>query len=245
VVDRDKDIRLAAVMQQPPAEEHTPQPPKKLSTAFIAAYRLANATKRAEAWRQSQVLDIPTQVQHTDKPAPIFQSIARTCMTHGITNYERYIEAQFKYSVSRDKEHDNSIGSHIAVHYFNSQQALERFTTHDNTADQHLYQEWESSLLEFRCCVLDTAATYPEYNESQKTNFVLRNKMFGLSVLFRYCVAMYFGLQDVAREYYPAALFQILRDPEGYTRAWGKRIPEELITQAEAQILSPLKEYLQ
>lgn len=61
----------------------------------------------------------------------------------------------------------------------------------------------------------------------------LSDSKCALTLLFRYCIAVANGFDDIAKKYYPGALEQYVSDRNVYDYVWSDLLPQELQLQAD------------
>lgn len=97
---------------------------------------------------------------------------------------------------------------------------------------QLIRSAWDSQCHAFTLACQQVNAWFPEFTTREIERYVLLSEVFGLSPLFRYCLACYANLEE-AQRLQPAALQQYLNDRIAYDTAWEKFIPDNLKIAAE------------
>lgn len=230
------------MIQTPPPEEFESLPSAGKSPTEIYAIRLANAYKRACDMRSVLLQGHEKRIEtRTDREvAKVFWDLARWCIIEKIDNPEGFIAAQVAHNIPKELG-DTTMG--IAPNigsYQHDVKAFERWTAYRRRIVKELQQKFDSSSLEFECQVSTAKLSFPSYDNPRLWNYVLMNKMFELSPLFRYAVAFAELLPTPMEEYREAALQQLLVDPISYVAAWGTRIPHDIKNAASKLILTSL-----
>ena len=91
---------LANRMQQPPPEEAVAREPPPNPT-HAAAWRVAVAYHRATTARRVQVDGREQVLARPRTPSALHQDIARYLMCKDVSNIERFVTAQFRYSIAK------------------------------------------------------------------------------------------------------------------------------------------------
>jgi hypothetical protein len=222
-------------MQEPPPEEYA-QVPKVVDPTTRAAWRLACANARETQARLAQTQDMPVAIELPQSVSAFWLDVARQLIQRDITNFERYVHVQYRYSTARHGA-DNSLAHAPNPGSFTSKVAYDRYVVYNRRADRYLRQDFVSASREFECCVTEASFAFPEYTDKQLWRIVLRNRMVDLPPLFRYCVAVAGDLPEVAEEYYDSAFAQFMSDPIGYCAAWPDAITARLKREAEGVML--------
>lgn len=137
----------------------------------------------------------------------IWDGIARFLKKNGITDVERFVKAQF--AVLTDKR--------IYPTYLLSKHACKNYSDYSIYADRELEMLLRTDLV-----------NYKEQFQSRKNNEqILKDTSNGISPLFRYILAKSINNDDLAKIFYEPARIQLLLDPYGYLRVWGKVLPLE------------------
>jgi len=223
-------------MQQPPPESAELVTPTQQNETYRAAYRLAAANLREAKARSVQVSGRSEYLTGPKDVKPLWMRIARFLLVHDVDNFERYIHAQYRYSIARD----DTLSSAPNPGTFDTQQAMDRYLNYQRFADASLQQELASANLEFECCADEALTTFPHYSNRQLWNYVLMNTMLELPPLFRYCIATSEQL-PAADHFKEAAMQQFLTDPMGYVATWNTALPVELVTDAEITLMAKLR----
>jgi hypothetical protein len=88
--------------------------------------------------------------------------------------------------------------------------------------------EWQLSRLQEKIYDWEDVVehdTERTYSAASIQRAILGDNELGLTPLFRFCLAMKQGLEDVADYYYGSAILQYLRFPREYRKVWGDMIP--------------------
>lgn len=221
-VYKSNDVPAGRV-QSPPPEECEPLVFAP-DGAEQFAWRLARAYQREETWRAVRLGEVPKNNQIT-KLKPAWRSLARRLRSVYCFEPERFMHAQWLNSVNVDEK---TLSHGPFPNGFDNEAAVQRYTRYAARADQALQTELESNTKQFQFGVFETAMAYPQRNTKQIWDLVLRNKVYDMSPLFRFSVSIAEKLFEVAGIYRDEAVQQLLTDPAGYMRTWGKLIPDKL-----------------
>jgi hypothetical protein len=236
----------ASDLQQPPPEEAEPKPEKPvLNPIQDMAWRLCAANTREARWRQMRVNQRNTR--RNLRPAYTVKArwhdIARIVISEGIDNPERFIHAQFLYSGKHGKEDPASRQLKMTyVANLRDEELVDHFRKYDAKADVWLEQDLQSCGLRFSVFMGDAELLFPGRTDQELWKIVLRNKMYDLSPLFRYALAVSEGFMGLATEFHDEALEQLLADPMGYSRTWSKVLPQALMAEVETILTPPVRE---
>ncbi len=217
-------------MQQPPPEEKEAMPAPPTNATELVAYRLVAANTRESRARSVQVDGrVERLAQLGSRSMQLWYRIARYLIRADVKNIERYVHAQYRHVVCKDKDNmDETLSQTLCPGTFDTERAHDRYRRYDDRADKIMASKLESLYIEFECCVGDAATTFTYYSDKQLWNYVLMNKMLDLPPLFRYCIAASAELREPMTAYRSSAMEQYLTDPIGYSRVWGRAIPKEL-----------------
>jgi len=84
----------------------------------------------------------------------------------------------------------------------------------------------------FRSAVWAAGLTIPDRDAAVR--FVLNDVGRTMSALFRYCVAVVYGLPEVAARWRTAAVAQYRKNEKAYNEHWGRILPADLVTARSA-----------
>jgi len=201
-----------------------------MNKTYVDAHRLAGANTREWLARSVQVDGREhALIRAKDSQQSRWHALARHLDVRRVNNLERFVHAQYRYSVPRG----NTLSTPPNITSFMSEQSYDRYADYHKMANKYMAQKLESAHLEFECLVGDAAISFPDYSDRELWNFVLMNKMYTeLSPLFRYCVAASVQSAAAVQQYRSSALEQYLLDPMGYSQVWDRAIPKELNDEA-------------
>jgi hypothetical protein len=224
------------MIQQPPPEEAV-QIQRDPNKTYIIAWRVAVANHRAATARRVQV-DGQEETWHRpgQRLKPIYHDIARYLERRGVENVERFITAQYFYSIPKGE----TLSLAPQLTSFKHETAWNRFIDYNRRAEKFLAQDLESARTEFQCSLIEAEESFPSYDDRRLWKVVLMNKMLDIPALFRYCVAVSEGLEEPAKEFRASAFEMFLTDPIGYCNAWGAAIPDSLKIEAETLLMTKL-----
>jgi len=226
---------LANRIQQPPPEAAIPEAPIVNEMANVA-WRVAVAYHRGTVARRVQVDGMEQAWCRPRAANELHRDIARYLILKGVKNIERFVTAQFRYSVPKG----NTLSLAPQLTSFKHENAWKRWECYDRFAEHDLEHNLEAAQREFQCCLIEAEQAFPSYSDRQLWKVVLMNKMLEIPALFRYCVAVSEGVDEAIRAFRASAFEMFLTDPTGYCNAWGKVIPPALKQEAETFLMCRL-----
>lgn len=127
----------------------------------------------------------------------------------------------------RDRPAPNHLCSEAAAQDFLARRNVRRLTSlrHIELAFEHQKHAAQAAADFYRELA---QAGYGSESPQCLREMVLLDESRDLTALFRYCLAVHEGHDDVAEKYLPAALMQYLSDASAYDKVWKDWIPEIL-----------------
>ncbi len=145
----------------------------------------------------------------------VWEKIARFVIEKRISP-NRFIEAQFRGRSAAPPE-PGTLCSEFALRVYAGYEAAEIPTL------QRLFRHQKEQLF------LETIKFRPlHWPDAQMYSAILQNTQVGMSALFRYCVAVQKGVNEVVDLFRTTASIQYLASPTAYDQVWGELIPEEM-----------------
>jgi len=211
-------------LQHPPTEEVEPVRACANPTQNMAR-RLHDAYQRECAWRRLRVEKVRSAVYSSKELQPFWLKLARDLILQECDNPERFMHVQFCYGVPTG----TTLATCPFTNSLQTTEAYKRYRRQSTRMDAHLAQDLQSNCRSFDYGMMDTRASYPHKSEREAWDFVLLNKLYDMSPLFRYCIAHSEHLASTTRLHYDEALQQLLSDPQGYAKVWKDVIPRQLL----------------
>ena len=110
----------------------------------------------------------------------------------------------------------------------------QEFIKETETATAQAEGGMRSDCVNFKVGVMDTQTWFPDMALNDVWKHVLQNMTLGMSMMFRYSVALSEGYEDLAQEFELGAVHEYLRSPEVYDQAWKHKLPQALKQKVQA-----------